>query len=211
MRLLRRFFHSSAALPALALLGIPCVAFADTMQILNENICVVGDTPGLVTLQVTHSYSPHALASRFRIAADAGVTMTYVSESHPFANSLGNTQTGLTVCYGECMPGSFVVAEVTYMRHGTSGSCNAIRVLPHPDAETLDFIDCNNDARAMSTYPIWVMTDLGGCVGCIDHRPPPEYYPGAPEWFSCVPLKSQATTWGKIKALYTEDLLPLRQ
>lgn len=167
-------------------------------------ICAIGDTPGLHTVNVFHRFSLGNIASRFKVASDPGMTMTYVSETHPYSNSLGNTQDGLSVCYDECVTGSTVVAVITYMGYGTSTSpCSFIRVVPHPEAETLDAMTCGYEPEIVSATHLEVRRGSGSCNYCISHMDR-FYYPGTAEFFNCEALTVKSSTWGAIKALYLD-------
>lgn len=165
--------------------------------------CFTIDTPGLHTVQVVHRFSIGTLAARFKVVSDPGMTMTYVSETHPIAHSLGNTQDGLAVCYDECMGGSMVVAVITYMGYGTTTSpCSKIRVVPHPLAETLDVVNCDGQPEVATGTHLEVRTSLsGGCNYCTSHMDATTY-PGSAKFFNCVGLPTEPSTWGRVKELY---------
>jgi hypothetical protein len=74
-------------------------------------------------------------------------------------------------------------------------------VLPHPDAETLDWVNCGMEPQSMSAYPLYVAGATGFCDGCNQHMEP-DWYPGTPVAFDCEPLPTEPSTWGRIKALY---------
>jgi hypothetical protein len=139
-----------------------------------------------------------AIASRFRIEAGPGMTMTYVSEVHSFPMTVGNSQDGMSVCYGTCQGTDFLIATLTYMSYGTADGCSKLRVVPHPLAETVEAVECDGTLVRSHTLDMYVVTGTG--CGC------PEFYvfPGAPRSFGCEPLAVQSATWGAIKALYRE-------
>jgi len=176
---------------------------AATMSLWGEYFfCTLQDSPGLRTVYVVQEFSLGTTAVRFKIVSDPSITMTYVSETHPFAHSLGNTQEGLSVCFDDmCLTGTTIVAEIKYMGYGTSAPCSFIRVVPHPLAETLDMMDCAFNPQAMSAYRLEVP---GGCNYCVSHMGPPDSYPGTPMGFGCEPLPTRASTWGRIKSLYSD-------
>jgi hypothetical protein len=158
--------------------------------------CVGLDTPGLTTIYVLHD-SPGATASRFRIQSEPGLTMTYVSEVHYFAQTIGNTQTGITICYGgACLASSQLLVAITYMRYGTSENCSELLLVPHPDAETVEAMNCNLDAVRTLVRNYSLTTNFS--CGC----PFVTYFPGEPTAFDCTPLPVEETTWGRIKAFY---------
>ena len=154
---------------------------------------IIDDGPDLKTVYVTHSVSG-AIAVRFRVAPRWS-TVTYVSETHSFPMTVGNAEDGMTVCYGSCRPGSFLVATLTYMSYGTSAPCGLLEVVPHPLAEVPEVQECNGQVFQSAARNIHVGS--GGC-GCPDGAS----IPGEPHPFSCEPLPVHESTWGAIKALY---------
>lgn len=123
------------------------------------------------------------------------MTMTYVSENHPFANTVGDAVSGVSICYGgACLIGNQVLLSVTYMSYGTSGPCAKLHVAPHPDAETVETMDCGGASVRTFAEDLY---NLVGC-GCPDAR----VIAGASQTFDCTPVPVFARTWGAIKALY---------
>jgi hypothetical protein len=158
-------------------------------------VCTLVDSsPGIRTIYVLHTFNPGATASRFRIAAGPGVTMTYLSEDHPFPMTAGNTQDGISVCYGTCYAASLQLAAIYYMTYGTSAQCSKILVLPHPAAQTVEAINCG--FSSVRTYA----QDMNVGSGCA--CPSVHVFTGTPRHFDCLPLAVEATTWGRVKSLY---------
>jgi hypothetical protein len=97
----------------------------------DRGLCTISDlTVGTRTLYVVHAFNAGMVASRFKIEPGPGVTMTYLSETHFFSKTLGNTQDGISVCYGECTTGDQLIASIDYMAYGTSSSCSQMLVVP---------------------------------------------------------------------------------
>ncbi|HEX5132181.1 MAG TPA: hypothetical protein VFX92_06830 [Candidatus Krumholzibacteria bacterium] len=158
------------------------------------------DIPGLSTLYVFHQNLNAATAVRFRIQSGPGVTMTYVSETHPFPQTLGDTQTGITVCYGgQCLIGEQLLATVTYMSYGTSADCSKVLIVPHPDAETVEEMDCDFLPQQVAAwdFTLYAVPEGGDCPLSWPHT-----IDGTPKAFGCSPVAAEETTWGRIKALY---------
>lgn len=120
--------------------------------------------------------------------------MTYLSETHPFAMSIGNTQTGLSVCYGECQLVAVLVVAINYMSYETDQPCSDVLIVPHPDAETVEVVDCSGLPAAAFVREV----TIGGICAC----PSPRTFQGTPQSFDCQPLPVESKTWGAVKALY---------
>jgi hypothetical protein len=159
--------------------------------------CERTDTPGPQTVFVVHSPPLGATASRFRIQNGPGATLTYVSEVHRFSQTVGNTQTGITICYdGACLIGPELLVTITYMGYGTSGNCSELQVVPHPEAETVEAIGCAFEP--VRTYVSNFRLNVGSGCGCGDTH----LFAGTARAFGCSPLPVEESTWGRIKALY---------
>jgi hypothetical protein len=169
------------------------------IQVVDEgDACETPDgTPGVRTLRVYHDFAIIASGSRFRIEAGPGVTMTYLSEVHHFPMTIGNTQDGITICYDACLGPSILVATMNYMAYGTSELCSEIRVVPHPDAETVEAMRCDGTALRAYVSDLVIRTPGGSC-GCAGGH----VFPGTPRLIDCSPSPLEPTTWGRIKALY---------
>jgi hypothetical protein len=199
-RLIQRLGHATALL---LLLGIPEIAEAQyTVEASAEEYqynCQLGNTqPGIVqTIYIRQTFNVGSTAARFKVTLEPGVEMTYLSETHPFPSTAGDTQTGISVCFGECLLGNQILATINYMTTGAGPLCGKILIVPHPNAENVDVLQC--DGSPISAYirdlhvvgPGWA----GGCPGV--HR-----FGGVSEVFDCVRLAVQQTTWGAVKALY---------
>jgi len=159
--------------------------------------CFVLDTqPKVQTLAVLHN-SWGTVASRFKIEAGPGVTMTYLSETHNFAMTSGNTQSGISICYNECLLGDVIVASMSYMGYGTSENCGQLNVVPYPGSQTVEAVRCDGLAVQALAWDLYVFNSFSGC-GC----PEAHSFEGVPQQFGCSPLLVRNSTWGAIKALY---------
>lgn len=160
--------------------------------------CQLGNDqgPGLRSVYVIHAFNAGAFASRFRVSLGSGATMSYVSETHAFATTLGDTQSGMTVCYGACVENT-LVATMTYMSYASDDNCSKVLVLPHPSAETVEIIDCYGVPRVATVRDLNILAP-GGICGC----PTAHGFPGTAQYFDCVPLPVENKTWGAVKALF---------
>lgn len=189
----------------LCLISLAAVAWwpthsgATTLELSADSFqyfCREQDGPGIVTIHVVMEFNSWSMASRFRIQQSPEVTWTYLSETPAFPTVLGNTQTGITICYDECFEGSALLISIQYMAYGTSAECNGgLSIVPYPGAETVEVKNCDGSVSAAFTRPLTV----GGC-SCLGAR----VYPGVPQVFDCTPLATKTTTWGAVKALYRD-------
>jgi len=181
------------------LASFPLSAKADVegaIQLANEfGPCTLVDTPGIRTVYVYHTLTPGAIASRFRLQGGAGMTMTYVSETHSVP-AVGNVVDGLSACYGSCQF-SVLIATVQYIGYGTSASCSQINVVPYPGETAVEGLRCDGVPVSLVSRDIYVGANPSNC-GCPDGK----LFVGTPRTFNCEPVAVQSSTWGSIKALY---------
>lgn len=182
----------------LAGIGVPPVpaqvGMINLASVPNSGACAGRDTPGLKTIYVQHSIFNGATGSRFRIENGPGATLTYVSEVHHFPQTIGDSQSGITICYEGCIINTQVLVSITYMFYGTSEPCSELRIVPHPDSETVEAMDCNYEPVADYVQDFKFLGDCG-CGFMHD-------FPGTPRSFGCAPLPAEPSTWGRVKALY---------
>lgn len=162
--------------------------------------CDMQDTsPGIQDIYILHIMSSSD-GVRFRVEASPDMTMTYLSEETYLPVLEGDTQSGITFCYGSCRHDYVVLAKLTYMRHGTSGLCSDIRVVPHPDSNAVELLLCNGSSVGGWGSRMVVNPD-GSCVFTQCPRLIQYGQPSEPYDF-CQPVRSDPTTWGRIKSLY---------
>ena len=164
----------------------------------NYPLCEINDiSPGVRTLYVIHRYNAGVIASRFKIQSGPGITMSYMSETHYFPFTIGNTQEGISVCYGPCELGEKLIASITYMAYGTTSPCSQILVVPHPSAQTVEAIRC--DGIPTRTYVEDLAVSHNSGCGC----PSTHGFQGTAQVFTCQPVPVANTTWGAIKSLFS--------
>jgi len=154
--------------------------------------------PGIRTVYLRHTFNSGSTASRFRVTSSPGVTMTYVSETHSFATTLGDSQSGLSICYGACLPGDVILGSISYLSSGTDENCSRVLVVPHPLTETVEVLTCNATPVAAFVRDLHVIAPGGAPCGC----PSGHGFAGEAHQFGCTALPVAVTTWGKVKALY---------
>jgi hypothetical protein len=159
--------------------------------------CRLLDSPGLRSVYILQRLTPGLMASRFKVALGEGVTFTFVSETIHMPAFSGSTQTGISLCYGECIAATRLLATISYMAYGTSLPCGQIHIVPHPRAQTADAIMCDGTPISLVINDLYVTRVVGDC-GC----PGVHILPGTPLGFDCAPLALQSRTWGAVKALY---------
>jgi hypothetical protein len=161
--------------------------------------CILDRDPGLRSVYVRLTFNSGATGARFRVELDPGVTMTYVSESSPYT-TLGYALSGISICFGGCLTGEPLIETITFMSYSTDATCSQVRIVPHPAAQTVEVRKCNGSVVAAYAKPLQIVPH--GTIPCP--CPTPVLFPGTPSAFDCAPVATEATTWGRVKALYTK-------
>ena len=136
--------------------------------------------PGILTVYAVHEDVPDAVACWFKVVGQAGFTGTWVGETVHVSGHFADTRTGIHLVYVTCQPLPLHLVTITYVVNGTSANCSALVAVAveGPDSE-IRVNGCDGFGRYAE-----------GSVFCIN--------PDS----SCLPVPVEATTWGKIKALY---------
>jgi hypothetical protein len=86
------------------------------------------------------------------------------------------------------------------MSYGTDQHCSEIHIAPHPDAETVEILKCDGTPVAATCRDMRLVPF--GTLPC--DCPTPHVFPGTPHQFDCLPVATENSTWGSIKALYRD-------
>lgn len=150
------------------------------------NSCAVSDTsPGSLTLYVIHNNFSGMLSSDFRIVESSQFQASYLGETINTPVHTGTFRAGVFLGYGECREGSLLLGTISYQKHGTSAACSYVTVVagfiyPWPETQSCFF----QELSAPPLGPLYVNVDSA-----------------CPAW--CV-VAVEATTWGKVKAMYRD-------
>jgi hypothetical protein len=151
--------------------------------------CDIYDTvAGLITTYVVHVFTPGATASQFKLDCTTWNPTgfwTHLGETYAYTSVLGNTQIGVAIAYGACIPGPNLLATVNWFGSGLATPCSFCQIVADPTAVPpgIYVADCAD--------PPNVVTATGGDV-VINPVPP-----------DCVcDVPAEETSWGQLKALY---------
>jgi opacity protein-like surface antigen len=167
----------------LAALATPALA-AQSIGIFddpNGQSCQISDPGGETQKKVYIIHlnaPPSVIGSAWKLTWDAGMNMTWVSESSPFLLT-GNSQDGVQVYYYTCQAGTFLIDTVTFTSHGTSAPCSYMRLAAEP-TQGLVALYCNF-AKLSFVPGEGIVNANAGCACTVAAAP---------------------TTWGRVKSLY---------
>jgi len=171
------------------LIGV-CLVFGASMAFAqNGSIAVFSDPggsscswtdvgPAVQPVYVFHVFSPGATASEWQLNGPA--TWSHLGDNSEFALTIGTSISGVSVSYGGCLAGNFMLMTVNFFGSGLEGACTLFNIDAAPGKTGIQVIDCS-DGRAFPPGGAGIVNTDGTC-DCS------------------VPVEE--TTWGGIKALY---------
>ena len=157
--------------------------YADT----GGTSCNISETLPLTFVYVVHHIPPSG-ATGCSFSAPKPVCWTdatWIYDTEPYSWP-GTSQTGKTIGYGSCKTGSLHILTIIYFSHGVSEPCCLYPVLPDPwvPSGQIEVADCDYNV----VPAVGLMATVNGNSTC-----PCDY-----------PVPADETTWGGVKALYTE-------
>lgn len=182
----------------LLVVTIPAAAYAQYGVIglytdASAGNCEVYDSAqGIFDVWVVHTMGTGASAAQFKVQPSAGFTATYLGDFSPFEVYLGNSQTGISIAYGECLSGTIVLLRITYLFDGSSATCGKLEITGDPAEIQYPNDPIIADCGSRSTIAKHVVQG-----GVLFVNPD-----GSCPCFLAVPV--QESTWGQIKSLYGE-------
>lgn len=147
--------------------------------------CDVYDVPGILSIYAVHVFTFGATGAQFMVTCAWGANMMYLSDvvTPPYI-SIGNSQTGIAIAYGMCVPSPNMILTIQYFAQGLSDPCSYCQVMADPTANPpgIYVTDCGS--------PPLLLNATGGDVVV---NPEPGCYCNIPV---------EETSWGQVKALY---------
>jgi hypothetical protein len=153
--------------------------------------CVISEPEGGGVMEVYVVYDGRLWiisAGGFRVRSGEGFTGVYLGETVDGGLlTLGNTQDGLAMS-GINQDGPVLLATIRYMTDGTSAPCSHLEVVEHPEYGSIWVTDLDKVYSLPDPGPLLVNVPWpdDSCVWCVSPNP------------------VETTTWGGVKALYTE-------
>ncbi|MFQ5511088.1 MAG: hypothetical protein ACE5EO_04500 [Candidatus Krumholzibacteriia bacterium] len=142
---------------------------------------------GLVSVYVVHQNTAGATAAQFAAPMPSCWTGgVYLSDTSNWPVTIGNSQTGVAVPYGSCIPSPNHILTINYFVTVPNGAtCCQYPVLPDPAAPSghIEVVDCSGSL---------VFGDGSACF----------INPNASCACLAAPTPVEDTTWGRVKAMY---------
>jgi hypothetical protein len=143
--------------------------------------CNIFDAAGPITVYVVHTGTQGATAIQFSAPVPAcASSVTYVADTPVFPVTIGNSQTGVSIGYGQCLAAPVHVMTISLMGAGTTGTCCPFAVMPDPNnpSGNIEVVDCNSNMRP-ATGAISMINPVTSCM--------------------CTPSAASPNTWQRIR------------
>jgi hypothetical protein len=165
------------------------LAYGDTIGLYADNLgtsCNIGESYPLTYVYVVHVSPGGATASEFMAPKPACWTGAMWMQDIEIYGMPGNSQTGKSIGYGSCVTGTIHILTIVYFAQGTAEPCCVYPVLPAPWSPGGEVLIADCDLNPVTA--IGLASTVNGDSTC-----PCGY-----------PVSVDETTWGSVKALYTE-------
>lgn len=180
-------------LTVLALVVIAGPAFAQSGDISGYadaagTNCNIGDTLPFAFIDVffLHKHTSGGTAAQFTVTLTGGSSLVYISSTEaPGMLRLGDANVDMSIAYGGCVVGDFLIATVRYLGNGTSAACSRVTLTPAPTTPIVGeiaMVDCENPANLAVPGKGEAIINPDGTCSCN--------------------VSVSEKTWGGIKALY---------
>jgi hypothetical protein len=152
-----------------------------------DNCHLPDNVAGLCSYYVIHMGTPGATATQFSAPQPACMLAVFLSDTAVYPVTIGGSQGGVAIGYGACIGSPNNVLIINYFCQALTPPCCEYPILPDPNVPSgsIEVVDCLNN----------LITGVGSQSGWIngDSSCPCE-----------EPVATEETTWGKVKALYSE-------
>jgi hypothetical protein len=150
----------------------------------RDDLMICDTSPGLLNIYVVLRWYSGSTAVQFSAPKPSCFTALYLSDTHAFPVTIGNSQYGVSVGFGECRVGLVHVLTMTYFAYGTTPADCIYRTQPDPLSMSgwIEIVNCAFES---------VLIDEGG-----NYINPPEA--------GCGTIPAETVTWGRVKSLFTE-------
>ena len=170
----------------------------------NASDCNVADSGGLVQVYIWHMHTSGSRGVRFRLNVDS-VGWTHLGDLHDFESTEGTSVDGVTVCWDQCLSGSFQLMTINFFG-SAAPACSIVEVDVYPGAG-VEALDCEGNVTNPAAGRVYVNPD-GTCT-CTACRTGTETAcankVGTSENSAsnfCATVPVEQSTWGMIKSFY---------
>lgn len=167
--------------------------------------CMSDVGPGTRYFYILHLYSIGATGSQFAAPEPWCLRGQHLANIPVFPVVLGDPEYGVTIGYGTCKTGSFLILTMLYQMTGVTPNCCCWSVIPDPNVSSgqIEISDCDfNLSYGTGGLAIINSTVDCQCFACMSPACLEAFY--AQKTGCLLPTPSDESTWGRVKALYTD-------
>lgn len=158
-----------------------------SLDMFGNDRFISDNAPGLITIHfiLVDAIGIEAMACQFAAPKPSCFDAEFVSDTGVFPVTLGDSQTGVSIGFGQCLQVPIHVLSANYFGQGLTDECCYYWVQPHPDGTSgrVELVNCT---------PALLYGDGGAAI----------INPNVNQCIGDNPVES--TTWGKVKSLYAK-------
>lgn len=115
------------------------------------------NSPGIMAFYVVHTDVAGATAVQFAAPQPpCMVGATWLGDDPVFPSTIGNSQDGVAVAFGSCLPAPIHVLTMNYFGNGTTTADCAYPVTPDPNLLQVQSVDCSSQAHAATGGVVYI-------------------------------------------------------
>ena len=132
---------------------------------------------------VVHDFTNGATGSQFKIENVSASGLSYLAELSDIQLTTGTSQDGVSLDYGGCRSGTFLLITITYWGNGSSPTCSRLEVVGDPASPSgeVEISPCSGQ----------MLDHVGGALVVKGDSSCP-----------CLSTPAETRTWGAVKAFY---------
>lgn len=159
--------------------------------------------PNGIQIFVVHQNAAAATGIRYQVVKSSTFRAMYLADNPQFPVVEGDSETGMTICYGACLASPVLANAILYVGTGLSGVCSWIALGAHPDAATAmpEVSDCDGGIFGVTSAGSVIINPTVACE-CGTAQPSTYRAASHPPFPLCETVASESSTWGRIKALF---------
>jgi hypothetical protein len=145
---------------------------------------IVVPASGIFQVHFFHIWHQGARAVEFSAPIPQCLGAIHLGENSDFLSKAGDTLTGVTIDYQECLPAPISLVRVTYFANAPTENCCYWPALAHPDEPSGEIVV--QDCELNTVYATRGRALANPTANCPCNFPVP----------------TEVTTWGEIKSMY---------
>ena len=157
----------------------------------NGTDCNLADTaPGLLSFYAVNVNAVGSTACQFAAVLPScwtGSGASWLSDTGVWPVTIGNSQGGVSVGYGQCLSGSIQALTINVFAQGGAPACCQVTVSADPNLPSgqIELVDCGGGLEQVGSVGGTLTINSDGTCDCD--------------------VATQESTWGTLKAIYSTE------